>query len=279
MAKACKYTVVIIRPKDYLHSDCFKEVATAVTFGIRRMGHECEMAENAFRIGSQHIIFGGHLLGDVKLPENSILYNLEQVGGGNIGVMPSLAKRSQVWDYSLKNVEDWKAIGIEAAHVPFCYVPELTKLNGSCDDTTDVLFYGCLNERRQKIVNALKSRGVNVETKFGCYGDDLLAAMNKAKIILNVHFYDSKIFEVVRVGYALANKKAVVSETSADDSDYSHLRDGIKTVEYESVVDACVKLLKNESERKEIANKGFHAYSAMTEMVALQNVGIKNLIR
>lgn len=279
MAKASKFTVVIIRPKDYQHSDCFKEVATAVTFGIRRMGHECEMAENAFRIGSQHIVFGGHLLGDVKLPDNSILYNLEQVGGGNIGFMPVLAKRSQVWDYSLKNVKDWKSIGIEAKHVPFCYVPELTKLNGSSDCTTDVLFYGCLNERRQKIISSLKSRGLNVETKFGCYGVDLLAAMNKAKIILNVHYYESKIFEIVRVGYALANKKAVVSEVSADDGDYAHLRDGIKTVEYDSVVDACSELLTNELERKEISSKGFKAYSAMTEMSVLQSAGIQNLIR
>jgi hypothetical protein len=273
-----KYTVVIIRPPNYKFSDCFLEVADAVTFGIRRMGHECELTENALRKDTQHILFGAHLLGDSALPPGSIIYNLEQVGGGNIGNTVALATNCTVWDYSKKNIADWKPLGVEAVHVPFCYVPELTRKMPFVTQDIDVLFYGSLNERRQRVIDGLKAAGLKVEVRINnTYRDDLTALMARAKVILNVHYYESKVFEIVRVGYALANRKAVVSEESADWMDYPHLQNAVHTVPYDGLIEACSDLVSHDFQRECLEIGGFTWYASVTEMNALERAGVENL--
>lgn len=273
-----KYTVVIIRPPNYKFSDCFLEVADAVTFGIRRMGHECELTENALRKDTQHVLFGAHLLGDSALPPGSIIYNLEQVAGGNIGNTVALAKNCTVWDYSKKNIADWKPLGIEAIHVPFCYVPELTRISKQVEQDIDVLFYGSLNERRQKVIDGLKAAGLKLEVRINnTYRDELISLMARAKVILNVHYYESKVFEIVRIGYALANRKAVVSEESADWKDYPHLDGSIHVVPYDGLIDACREVVGDPLQRHLLESEGFECYSSVPESVALENAGVTNL--
>ena len=38
----------------------------------------------------------------------------------------------------------------------------------------------------------------------------------RSKIVLNLHQYDAQVFEIVRVSYLLANRRAVVSERGAN---------------------------------------------------------------
>lgn len=259
-----KYTIVIIRPPNYPFSDCFHEVAETVMYGLRSLGHEAEMRDNVFRRNTQHIVFGAHLLpANAPLPEGSILYNLEQVGGGNIGQMQQLAKSYPVWDYSRVNVEEWAKKGIEAVHVPVGYVPEMTRITPQHEDI-DVLFYGSVNARRIAILHELRRRKINLVVRVNdAYKDDLNNLIARAKIVLNVHYYESKIFEIVRVGYALANKKAVVSEASADD--YQELKGGLCIVPYSEIPDACMSLLMDDNYRKALARQGFENFSSLHE--------------
>lgn len=259
-----RYTVVIIRPTGYRFSDCFLEVAETLMYGLRELGHEAEIRENKLRRESTHIFLGPHLVPNyVDFPEGSILYNLEQVDGGNIGCLESLAKRYAVWDYSAVNVEAWKKRGAWAKHVPIGYAPELSRIEPK-PQTIDVLFYGSINERRKRIVDELRRMGFNVVARINdAYGKALESLIARAKIVLNVHFYESKIFEIVRVGYALANKKAVVSEVSADD--YPHLREGLEIAPYAKIVASCEKLLKSAEERTALARRGFELFSKVHE--------------
>ena len=233
--------------------------------GLRDLGHEAEISENTLRRGTQHIFFGAHMLPPAAyLPPDSVLYNLEQVKDGFIGNVDTLAQRCMLWDYSVVNVAEWKKKGLTALHVPIGYSPELTRITTHLPKDIDVLFYGSLNDRRAKILDKLRAAGLKVCARINdAYGEVLDGLIARAKVILNVHYYASRIFEIVRVGYALANKKAVVSEESADD--YPELRMGIRIVPYAELVNVCEHLVADKSLRQELARDGFEAFSRMKE--------------
>lgn len=261
--------MVIVRPNGYRFSDCFLEVADTVAYGLKSLGHDTRVVENDFRPQDAQIIFGSHLLSrKFPLPENSLLYNLEQIAGGNVGGMMELAKTHVVWDYAAPNVQEWKRIGVDAVHVPVGYSPEMTRID-PVDESIDVLFYGSMNGRRMAVISELFRKGLQVRIRVNdAYGSALDSLIARAKVILNLHYYESKIFEIVRVGYALANRKAVVSEKSVDD--YPELSGGIECVPYNSLVDACVDLVKNSDKRRTLAKRGFELYSQMKEAEILE---------
>jgi hypothetical protein len=115
-----------------------------------------------------------------------------------------------VWDHTLRNIEKWKAMNRLHApsHVPLGYVPELSRIKASQAQDIDVLFYGSLNERRTAILNALKNAGLKVHTVFGVYGEQRDESIARCKVVLNIHFYETRVFEFVRIAYLLANSKA-----------------------------------------------------------------------
>jgi hypothetical protein len=89
-------------------------------------------------------------------------------------------------------------MGIRAAHCGIGYGPELTRIAPAPEDI-DVLFVGSVNERRLIVLKQLAERGVNVDARFNLYGPERDAFVARARIILNVHFYDARLFEMVRV--------------------------------------------------------------------------------
>jgi len=208
------------------------------------------------------------------------VYNLEQLGG------PSLPKhfyelgiRHQVWDYSLNNLKTWEVLRCARPpiHVPLGYVPELRRIQASKVQNIDVLFYGSLNERRSRILQALKDSGVKVHSAFGVYGKERDALIARSKIVLNVHFYNAKIFETVRVSYLLANSKAVVSECSAETEIEPGLADAVLGLPYDSLVEGCLSLLRDEEKRRQLETRGFQWFSQRKESEilskALQETG------
>lgn len=264
-----KFTIVIVRPTGYRYSDCFYLLAETVMYGLRALGHEAEIIENSFKRDTKHIIFGSHLLSaDSNLPPESILYNLEQVGVGNTGHLDVLGKRYSIWDYAKPNITRWKDLGIEALHVPFGYSPEMTRIGPLQPDheDIDVLFYGSLSSRRTDILSQLANRGLKVVARANnAYGSELDAVIARAKVVLAMHYIDTaNIFAISRVGYLLANKKAVVSEESVDD--YPELTGGLCTVSYERLADTCQKLACDQGKRSALAAAGFDKFRTLTEV-------------
>ena len=87
-------------------------------------------------------------------------------------------------------------------------MPELTRIDRRRDPDLDVLFFGSLNPRRIAVIESLRAAGLRAEAVFGVYGeprDDLIA---RAEAILNVHYYEAKVLEMVRLSYLLANAAA-----------------------------------------------------------------------
>ncbi len=78
-----------------------------------------------------------------------------------------------------------------------------------------IVFIGKINERRNKIIQKLKEH-FTVETYSNLYREDLELVISRAKIVLNIHYYDQAVLEVPRLLTMLLNKCLVLSEHSSD---------------------------------------------------------------
>jgi SAM-dependent methyltransferase len=272
-----KFQITLIRPQGYLHTEAFRELAETLQAGFETLGHTSRIQENSFDPGWTNLILGAHLLAPEQMqmiPQGSIIYNLEQLGGAQLKpAYYELGARLQIWDYDLRNLEQWKRLNCAYApvHAPIGYVPELTRIPPAPCQDIDVLFYGSLNPRRNQVLNALKDAGVKVHAVFGVYGKDRDNLIARARIVLNIHFYESKVFEIVRVSYLLANSKAVVTECSSGTETESGLFDAVLSLPYDQLVEGCRLLLQNDAARRALEARGFQRFSQQKESDILSN--------
>jgi hypothetical protein len=261
-----RYAVVIVSPPGYPHAEAFREVAESVVAALRDLGHDAVPARDFAAIDRRAIVFGANLLERAGLepPADAILYNLEQVTPDSPwfpAAMLERLRRHAVWDYSAANVARLAALGIAATLVPIGYHPVLARIERAAEDI-DVLFYGSLNPRREAVLDALEARGLQVASVFGVYGAERDALIARAKLVLNVHYYEARVFEIVRVSYLLANRRCVVSETGAEPAEEAAWSDGIAFAPYEGLVDTCVALAASRSERRRLAEAGHARFAA-----------------
>lgn len=84
----------------------------------------------------------------------------------------------------------------------------------------DVIFYGDTNNiRRQRILD-LVQRKYKVKIINNLFGEKLYTEISKAKVCLNIHYYDGASLESTRIFEALSIGVPVVTETSDDACDY-----------------------------------------------------------
>ena len=256
-----KYAVCVATPPDYPHSEAFREVAVTLHDGMQALGHDVILAGEPASPGRRVIVLGVNLLrhATTAAAADSILYNLEQVSPESPWFPEETIERLRrrpVWDYSERNIAALAALGIRGVrHVPIGYVAALTRIADTTEDI-DVLFIGSLNERRLLVLEALRLRGLRVETVFGVYGAARDALVARARIVLNIHFYKARVFEVVRVSYLLANRRFVVSEYGADLDEEGAFSEGVAFAEYDELVDICVHYLERPALRQQIAAQG-----------------------
>lgn len=264
-----KFTVGICGRGQNAHVACFDEMATGVTDALRALGHEIVGFANPGRM----ILFGAQNMVDLarRLPPDAIIYNAEQVGSaaGVEAQMQSFEKFRErgtiIWDYSQTNIAALKAAGLErAVHCPVGYMPSMTKIDPVPDEDIDVLFYGSMNDRRREILTGLQEAGLNVVYLFGAYDAERDAAIARAKVVLNLHYYEKPIFEIFRVSHLLANRKCVVSEDGGCDPELeAFAARATELVSRERFTDACVALVNDEKERRAMAELCFQEFRAL----------------
>jgi hypothetical protein len=269
-----KYRVVIVAPEGYRHALCFTEVAFLLKNSLCGLGHDCEMGINEFAKDRTNIVVGYHLLryGDHLLSCRYIPYQLEQLstaeGVFSDNVKALLATASEVWDYSPENIAFLKAAGITAKHLPVGYHQSLEQVPGSLQKDIDVLFYGSVTERRKAVLDELERMGAKVKVLFGVYGKERDACIGRSRIVLNIHFYDAKIFEAVRVSYLLNNRCCIVSEESPQ---YPYAGVNIPLVPHEKLVARCMELLNyGDGLMRRLADENYREFKqkfAMTDLI------------
>ena len=113
--------------------------------------------------------------------------------------------------------------------INFYYLSELSRVDLVNDKIYDLLFYGSINERRKIILEALEKSGLKIKTIFGVYAKARDQHFCECKAILNLHFYESQIFQQIRTFYPLINNLPVISENFPLDSAANIYRDVIFT--------------------------------------------------
>jgi hypothetical protein len=263
-----KLAVTVVAPPGYPHAAAFVELAETLHAALAALGHDSVLTTEGKLPGRRHIVLGTNLLPAYPLPlaPDAILYNLEQVQLGSSWFRPELLdlfRRYTLWDYSRRNVAALAALDVPVARVvPIGYVPELTRIEHAVDPDIDVLFFGSLNPRRIAIIDRLRAAGLRAEAVFGVYGkqrDDLIA---RAKVVLNVHFYEAKVLEMVRLSYLLANRCCVLSEASSDPEEDDALAAGVAFVGYDDLVARARELVADAPLRDRIAARGFELIRA-----------------
>lgn len=257
------FTVWIVSPAGYIHSQCFSEIALSLRDSLRELGHRCEIVTDHSQTVGKVIILGAHLLSDIN---HAIIYNLEQSDAISPQYL-SVLKKNIVWDYSLSNIEFLKSHGVSAKHVPIGYTKSLTRIENNSKPDIDVLFFGSLNKRREELLNSL-ANGLNVIRVFGVYGTARDALIARSKVVVNIHFYESKIFEIVRCSYLMANRKAIVSENGKDQAEKEYYS-AIAFTDYENIADTCRLYCAHDDLRENLAQKAFNKFSSvpMVELV------------
>lgn len=272
-----KYAVSIISSPNYQHSEAFREIGETLHYALLEMGYDSILTSQTDIPDHQHIILGSNLLPfyQIKLSPHSILYNLEQIHLASPWLQPALVdilRQYPVWDYSQSNIELLSQLGITSVqHVPIGYVPQLTRISQTEEDI-DVLFYGSLNERRWHVIQSLQAHGVKTEAVFGVYGNERDQLIARSKMVVNIHFYEAKVFEIVRVSYLLANQRFVVSERGCNPVEEAAFSEGVVFADYNELVKACLDFLSRSEDRRRIAAAGFKLMSQRSEIDYLKTV-------
>lgn len=181
---------------------------------------------------------------------------------GSAPELIGIFQRHRVWDYSKQNAIALNSLGVKVDQiVPIGYVKELTRIQHAPKRDIDVLFFGSMNSRRKQIIDRMRAAGLQVISAFGVYGKQRDELISRAKLVLNVHYYDAKVLEIVRISYLLANRCAVLSEYSSNPADDTSLIGGVAFTDYHHLVQRARELIASPAERKRLARQGFKIMS------------------
>ena len=279
MHKPLSYRVCLVAPPGYPHARAFMETAFLLKASLASLGFSCDIAINQISSDSLNIVLGAHLLkdADVLASGRCAVYQLEQLGARRGPVseryLSLLQRAAAVWDYSCENIAYLSSKGIRALHLPLGYHPHLEQIprGGSGDCDVDVLFYGSMCPRRKEVLDSLAAPGdLRIRSLFGVYGKERDELIGRSRIVLNIHYYDTRIFEAVRISYLLNNRCFVVSE---DSSIYPY--DGVELVvaPRKRLADLCRRYLASPPEIGALAEKTYRQFKTRYPMTsALKSV-------
>jgi hypothetical protein len=257
------YRVALVQPSGYAHSLAFQELAELLVFSLQDLGHECAFEINRFDRARRNIVLGAQLLPSewqAQLPRDTIIVNTEQLGSAQhawTDPIVNLAQRLTVWDYNSHNITFLQSQGArDVRRLELGFQPRLARLNLVSEPDVDVLFYGSMGERRQRLLSAIEQQGLRVKALFGVYGRERDAWIERSKIVLNCHHYETQIFEIVRVFYLLTNGVAVVGEVGPDTHIEEPFKSAIVAAPYEEIPARCAELAADAQARAVLASRG-----------------------
>jgi hypothetical protein len=264
---AARFHIAHIVPDPRMHGLYgYREVIETLQWGLAALGYPTSVAENEFANGSTNIVFGFQMLTEPVLdglPADTIVYNFEQMAGLPADTLKPVyraaARRLRVWEYSEHNLSTWAQLGPAhpVIHVPVGWAPILVRIAEPAEPDIDVLLYGLPGKLRIAIFRQLAEAGARCIFACGIYGARRDELIGRSKLVLNINLYaSSRIFEIVRVSYLLANAKPVVADLRPDTFVEADVRDAVAFEPPEGVAARCIALLGDESARRQLGQRG-----------------------
>lgn len=267
------YCIWIVSPPGYLHSRCFEEVALGLGEAFAALGYDAPIVTQPEQIRGTPIVLGADLLGPVAPPPGSILFNLEQVSQGSQWMANGyvdLLRRHRVWDYSPRNIEALAAQGVAATLCEIGYASGLSRIPPAPEPDIDALFVGSMSPRRLAVLQEVANHGAKVIVANNAYGAERDALFARAKLVLNIHYHEGRVLEIVRVSYLLANRIPVVSESGQDKEIEADLTEAIAFAPHEKLASTCLGLLADPARRLALGQKGFEVFSNRDQATMLR---------
>jgi len=140
--------------------------------------------------------------------------------------------------------------------VPVGYAPVLSRIARPETQDIDVLFYGAVNEGRLAAFQALARRELRTAFLTHIYGrtrDEMIARSN---LIANVRGSRAAIFEVVRVSYLMANRKAVLAPIEPETEIEADIRSGVIACDPPDFAAKAQALAADDAARAEAEDRG-----------------------
>jgi hypothetical protein len=253
-------------------ADSFIDSMSFCKTGLIAHGYEVSTAAGVVMRDSLNILFCSQMLSwqqIARASHNVIVYNWEP-GFPDIGRFPPgyilQMQKYHTWDYHAQNVERLRLAGVQDIHhVPVGYTPEMQRVPKGVIQDIDVLFYGYHTSRRQKVIDAIQAMGLNIVTSqmVGYMkNEERDAYIARSKVVLNMHTLDSAhVFELARVGYLLANHKAVVTEISDTTEIEDDMRDVVVGGPIDTLAQLCYDLVHDDARRHDLERRAFAAFS------------------
>lgn len=208
--------------------------------------------DEALRAMTPRIIaLNAHAFPDA-IPEGAVVLQTENVPGQ----VPDPAWRfrgHEIWDISPRNASHYGPTHV----VPIGYHPTMERF-ARLEPDVDIIFTGCMNERRARVLQALADRGLTVEhIGVGMYGAERDARLARARLALNILYYPDGIFPALRVAHLVANNIPVLSERCAEGWGF------VPTCEYEDLVDVACRIVGDRVSREDNA---WFSYERLKQM-------------
>jgi hypothetical protein len=228
---------------------CLRDALRLAGFASRHLVNEVDPAEPAIVFvptnGWQDFVVGLD-------PARTVLFNMEQLGSDAPWTRDGYVESLQRWvvaDYNSANVEFLRQANGPAQRVhemPIVPGPSaLFHTEQTIERCVDVLFFGTLNPRREAVLERLRAAGLVVEAVAGAFAWELTPAIQRARIVLHVHFYETRLFPVARMLQPVASAVPVVCESSVCPALADWHRSGMVFADYDDLVGACVALLNS----------------------------------
>ena len=256
----------------------YNEVIESYAWGFAALGHDIKYRINCIDPESRNIVFGLAIPCQLGLidtfPPDTIFFNMERHKHFDASVLEKswvylVANKYQIWDYSPGNVAAINALNpkFPLCYTPLSYAPTLEKLPKDGEQDIDVLYYGMLKMPfRSEILREVGVVGpdftglsvMSLTNVWGTLRDEFIA---RSKVILNISVGEGDIFEIVRVSYLLANRKAVVCVSpDGHDEVEDDLQDVLKFVTAEQVHGVCKNLVDDAAAREEYASLCYETF-------------------
>ncbi|MBA3772991.1 MAG: methyltransferase type 11 [Ramlibacter sp.] len=221
-------------------------VAYMLSYGLSQAGFRVSIVTSPPAVGygeDIHIVICPQMF--AKLPVHMVAFQMEQ------SISPRWFTKSYlkllrdslaVLDYSRTNIEFLTQQGIPYGnifYVPIMPIPGYLNFLSSRglsfdrdgEKAYDVLFYGDVNNQRRQMMLGELSKRFDVKIVGNLFGAKLYEYMLRARVVVNIHYYENALLETTRICECLSLGIPIVSESSLDRADYPDLELLVRFVE------------------------------------------------
>lgn len=171
-----------------------------------------------------------------ELPELYVAFQMEQTVSSRwlTKHYTSLLEHAfAVLDYSQVNISYFTNHGLGYRQMYFMPVGFLENYSQTAkpEKEYDVLFYGDATcTRRQRFIARIEQKH-SVKVISNLFGEALYAELRKAKVVINIHYYEGALLETTRLYESLSLDCLIISESSVDIDEHQNLQDIVDFVE------------------------------------------------